>query len=366
MNGCTLLRARYWMNNRYLMQNVTLTEDIEDDATTLRPLCKALEVARILLTGGTGFFGKWLLRSFLELRNAQGLDTSMAVLSRDPKRFLDSCSEFVDQPGLDFIAGDVRSFTPPAGRTFDFVIHGATAASAKLDQDDPEEMYSVITDGTRHLLEVVKRCEARRLLYISSGAVYGTQPLTLSHVPETYEGVPTTAYGRGKKASEQLCLDASTGRFECVIARPFAFVGPYLPLDTHFAIGNFIRDCLENRPIVIRGDGTPLRSYLYAADLAEWLWTLLLRGEHGRAYNVGSEDAISIRDLACLVCECAGTQNEILVQEQAKAGILPARYVPSVARVRQELGLTPRCSLSDAIRRTIAWHRNVKGKGVEN
>jgi dTDP-glucose 4,6-dehydratase len=246
------------------------------------------------------------------------------------------------------------------------VIHGATAASAKLEHDDPEEMYSVITEGTRHLLDFAWRCEARRLLYISSGAIYGTQPPGLSHIPETYEGVPTTAYGRGKKASEQLCLDASTGHFECVIARPFAFVGPYLPLDTHFAIGNFIRDCLDNRLITIRGDGTPLRSYLYAADLAEWLWTLLLRGEHGRAYNVGSEDAIAIRDLACLVRKCAGTQNEILIQEQAKEGVLPARYVPSVARVRQELGLSLRCSLSDAIRRTIAWHRNVKEKGAEN
>jgi nucleoside-diphosphate-sugar epimerase len=348
------------------MNTAVLKEDLEAIVNALYPLGPAVAGRRIFLTGGTGFFGKWLLHSFLGLRNAHDLDVSITVLSRDHKGFLDSCPEFIDQPGLDFIVGDVRSFAPPTGRIFDFVIHGATAASAKLEHDDPEEMYSVITEGTRHLLEVARRCEARRLLYISSGAVYGTQPPVLSHVQETYEGVPTTAYGRGKKASEQLCLDASTGHFECVIARPFAFVGPYLPLDTHFAIGNFIRDCLENRPIVIRGDGTPLRSYLYAADLAEWLWSLLLQGEHGRAYNVGSEDAISIRGLACLVRECAGTQNEILVQEQAKAGVLPARYVPSVDRVRQELGLTPRYSLSDAIRRTIAWHRNVKEKGVEN
>jgi nucleoside-diphosphate-sugar epimerase len=334
---------------------------IEEDMANIFPALAAslapLKGKQVFLAGGTGFFGKWLLHSFLQLRKTCDINITLTTLSRDPKRFLDSCPEFVDQPGLDFIAGDVRSFTPSAGRTFDFVIHGATAASAKLDQDDPEEMYSVITEGTRHLLEFAKRCEARRLLYISSGAVYGTQPPGLSHIPETYEGVTTTAYGRGKKASEQLCLDASAGRFECVIARPFAFVGPYLPLDTHFAIGNFIQDCLENRPIVIRGDGTPLRSYLYAADLAEWLWTLLLRGEHGRAYNIGSEEAISIRDLARLVRECAGTQNDILVQQQAQVGVLPARYVPSVARVRQELGLSPRCSLSDGIRRTIAWHR---------
>ena len=345
------------------MRRPVIEDDMENISTGLASTVALLKGHRVLLTGGTGFFGKWLLRSFLRMRQSYGTDASLTVLSRDPKRFLDSCPEFVDQPGLDFIAGDVRSFTPPAGQTFDFVIHGATSASAKLDQNDPEEMYSVITDGTRHLLEFARRCDTRRLLYISSGAVYGMQPPTLSHVPETYEGVPTTAYGRGKKASEQLCIDASTGRFECVIARPFAFVGPYLPLDTHFAIGNFIRDCLENRPIVIRGDGTPLRSYLYAADLAEWLWTLLLRGEHGRAYNIGSADDISIHDLACLVRECAGTQNEILVQKKAKAGVLPARYVPSVARVQQELGLTPRYVLSDAIRRTLAWHRIIQAKG---
>jgi nucleoside-diphosphate-sugar epimerase len=339
------------------MNTFILEEDVESVADRLSTFCKALVGNRIFLTGGTGFFGKWLLHCFLGLRNAHDLDVSITVLSRDPKGFLDSCPEFVDQPGLDFIAGDVRSFTPPAGRTFDFVIHGATAASAKLDQEDPDEMYSVITEGTRHLLEFAWRCEARRLLYISSGAVYGTQPPDLIHIPETFEGVPTTAYGRGKKASEQLCLDASTGHFECVIARPFAFVGPYLPLDTHFAIGNFIRDCLENRHIVIRGDGTPLRSYLYAAELAEWLWTLLLRGEHGRAYNVGSAEAVSISDLAHLVRDCAGTHNEIVALSKIVAGALPARYVPSIERAHAELGLSPRIALSDAIRRTMCCTR---------
>jgi dTDP-glucose 4,6-dehydratase len=339
--------------------NPLICQDVHAVIVSLRRLCGLLTNHRLFLTGGTGFFGHWIVRTFLQLRATTHSNGTLTVLSRDPRRFLASFPEFVDQPGLDFIAGDVRSFTPPTCRTFDFVIHGATAASAKLDQDDPEEMYSVITEGTRNLLEFAGRCEARRLLYISSGAVYGVQPPVLSHIPETYEGIPTTAYGRGKKASEQLCLDASTGQFECVIARPFAFVGPYLPLDTHFAIGNFIRDCLENRPIIIRGDGTPLRSYLYAADLAEWLWTLLLLGENGMAYNVGSEEAISILDLARLVRECAGTSNEIRVQEQAKLGLPPARYVPSVARARHALGLIPRTSLADAIRQTIAWNRNV-------
>ena len=334
-----------------------LNEDLKTVDAALAPHCGALDGSRIFMTGGTGFFGKWLLHSILSLRRTQGLDVSLTLLSRDPTQFLASNPCFVGQAGVDFVVGDVRSFKPPVGRTFDFVIHGATAASAKLEQEFPDEMFDVITQGTRHVLDFVKRCSAKRLLFISSGAVYGPQPDALSLVPETYDGSPTTAYGKGKKASEQLCLDASAGRFDCVIARPFAFVGPYLPLDTHFAIGNFMRDCLEDRTLVIRGDGTPLRSYLYAADLAEWLWTLLLCGERARAYNVGSEFAISIRDLAHLVRACAATRNEIVVQGVPVVGAAPARYVPSTERAQKELGLRPRHALDDAIIRTLLWHQ---------
>ncbi len=346
------------------MNNVILTADVEVLANRLPSLCKVLDNKRFFLTGGTGFFGKWLLHSFLGLRNACGLDVELTVLSRDPKHFLDSNPDFCGQNGLKFVAGDVRTFELTTRQPFDFVIHGATAASAQLEQEQPEEMYSVITEGTRHILDFTRQCSAKRILFISSGAVYGPQPPTLDQLPETYEGTPATAYGRGKKVSEQLCLEASSSElFDCVIARPFAFVGPYLPLDTHFAIGNFIQDCLESRPIVIRGDGTPLRSYLYAADLAEWLWTILLRGQRSQAYNVGSNCAISIRDLAHLVRECADTSNEIVVLGKEAEGALPARYVPSVDRAQKELALCQRISLPEAIRRTLLWHRDMQVKG---
>ncbi len=346
------------------MHNTIMTDDRIEIEARLRPFCAEFHGRRIFLTGGTGFFGKWLLHSFLMLRQSCKRKPFMTVLSRDPSGFLHANPEFHGISGLEIVAGDIRTFSLPDFRTFDFVIHGATAASAKLEQDNPEEMFSVITDGTRRVLEFATQRSATRFLFVSSGGVYGPQPLSLNHVPETYTGTPTTAYGKGKKESEDLCLKESAGNFDCVIARPFAFVGPHLPLDAHFAIGNFIRDCLEDRPIVIQGDGTPLRSYLYAADLAEWLWTILLRGEHARAYNVGSSAAISIGELAHLVRECAGTQNEIIVCGKKSEGALPARYVPSVDRVRNELGLCQRYSLPDSIRRTIAWHRALQVKGV--
>ena len=299
---------------------------------------------RIFLTGGTGLFGKWLL-DFL-----QALEVKVVILSRNPAQF----PALGKNANVTFIQGDVRNFEFPAG-SFDYVIHAATEASVKLDQENPDEMYSVIVDGTRRVLEFSNQAGAKRLLYVSSGAVYGVQPPELSHIPETFPGSPVTAYGKGKLKAEQLCLESGV---ETVIARCFAFVGPWLPLDTHFAIGNFIGNCLRNEPIEIKGDGTPLRSYMYGSDLAEWLWTILLRGEPSRIYNVGSGDAISISDLARLVRECAGTQNEIIVHGKKVDGALPARYVPSVERAQKELSLRQRCSLSESISRTIAWYRN--------
>jgi dTDP-glucose 4,6-dehydratase len=312
---------------------------------------------RIFLTGGTGFFGKWLLASFLQVNRVLGLNAHVTVLSRQPSVFLAHTPWLAKEPAVAFIQGDVRDFTFPKG-DFDFIIHAATEASAKLEQEQPEEMFTVIADGTRRVLAFAASAGISRLMLTSSGAVYGTQPSTLSHTDENCFGQPASAYGRGKLIAEKMCVE--TGNqcgFVTLLPRCFAFVGPYLNLDIHFAIGNFIRDCLENRPITIRGDGTPLRSYLYAADLAEWLWTILLKGEHARPYNVGSDEAISILDLAYKVRACAKTDNPITVMGVPDPDAPPPRYVPSIERAKTELGLSPRCPLDEAIRRTIAWHR---------
>jgi len=302
---------------------------------------------RIFVTGGTGFFGKWLLGRF------QTLDAEIVVLSRNPAQFAAQFPAFKKNSNVTFVQGDVRDFEFPAG-SFDYVIHAATEASAKLDLENPDEMHAVIVDGTRRVLDFSKQADIKRLLYVSSGAVYGVQPPELSHIPETFPCNPVTAYGKGKLAAEQLCLESGV---EIVIARPFAFVGPWLTLNAHFAIGNFIRNCLRNESIEIKGDGTPLRSYMYGSDLAEWLLAMLLRGEPSRAYNVGSNQAISIFDLAHLVRDCAGTKNEIIVHGKKVDGTLPVRYVPSVDRAGNELSLCQRVSLSDAIRQTIGWYR---------
>ncbi len=263
---------------------------------------------------------------------------------------------------MTFLAGDIRTFEFPTGE-FSHVLHAATQASASLNASAPLEMFDVCYSGTRQALEFARHCGAKRFLLTSSGAIYGPQPPNLPHISEEFEGSPdlsspASAYGKGKRAAEWLCsvygLDFG---FETTIARAFAFVGPGLPLDQHFAIGNFLRDGLNGGPIQIAGDGTPFRSYLHAADLMIWLWTILLRGKPGRVYNVGSDEAVSIEETARAVANAFEPILEVEIAQKPLPGALPARYVPAIERARRELGLEVRISLGESIKRTLNWLR---------
>jgi len=336
-------------------------EDLADILQRLTPLQDKLRGKRIFLSGGTGFFGKWLLESFVLINRQYALGATLTVLSRNPEKFLSEYPKFREFQEIYFVQGDIRNFTFPAGH-FDYVIHAATEVNLKMDQERPEEMYSVILEGTRRILDFTATSDAGKMLFISSGAVYGAQPPELENISEDFmnssdfEG-PDSAYGRGKLHSERLCLEyAAMDRFYITIARCFAFAGPYQPLDTHLALSNFINDCLEKRPIIIKGDGTSLRSYMYAADLAVWLWTILVKGLNDRAYNVGSEQAISIAGLAEEINRCFGNRSEIQILQPPLENVLPARYVPSTGRARKELNLTMNFPLSQTLEKTIRWH----------
>ena len=302
----------------------------------------------IFVTGGTGFFGKSILD--YRLRDRDFLDRiNLTILSRNPSALRESHPDLADQPGITWIKGDVCNLDLNAldRFSFDAILHAAALLNPAASET---EIRTVALGGTSNVIALAKRHNCRKLLLTSSGAVYGPtyQPLDENH-PTT----PTTPYGKAKLDVERLCLESG---IPTLITRCFAFTGPYLNRRIHYAIGNFIQDCLDGRDIVIKGDGTPLRSYMYADDLVEWLFAILDRGEPGRPYNVGSPEGLSIRELAETVRTALGTKNGISIQGTPQpcnpATLQPSTYVPITTRAETELGLSVTVPLAEAIRKS--------------
>jgi nucleoside-diphosphate-sugar epimerase len=331
--------------------------DLDHVLAHTRKLWPAARGTRFFITGGTGFFGTWLLESFARANDSLGLGMRAVVLTRDPVAFARKAPHLAARADLEWVAGDMRNFTFPPGQ-FPFVIHAASDTTPASAGSDPASAKDAIVAGTERVLAFAAQAGTRKLLLTSSGAVYGPQPPGLTHIPEDYIGRPTTGYGHGKLRSEELCLE-HTRRHGCEvkIARCFAFVGPHLPQDAHYAIGNFIRDGLAGGPIRVTGDGTPRRSYLYGADLAVWLWTMLFVAPAGRIYNVGSAADASIADIAHAVARALGRPVSVEILAAPQPGSPCKRYVPGVDRAGSELGLRVQIPLDEAIHRTLAWHR---------
>lgn len=306
---------------------------------------------QLLLTGGTGFIGRALLRHW-ETHPADRPKTVVAI-SRNPKAFAESFPDLARAPWLDLRYGDVVQPDTLPKQGFEHVIHAAADSTAG-PRLSPIERYTQIVDGTRHVLQVAVAAGAKRFLLLSSGAVYGSRNATHPDPDEDDFGAPDplrpeNAYGMGKRAAEHLAaLTQRDHGIEVVIARCFAFVGRDLPLDVHFAIGNFIRDALCREQVTVAGDGTPIRSYMDQRDLSRWLLTLLCQGKAGQAYNVGSEEALSITDLAHLVRDTLAPNKPVWISAE-KRSELRSRYVPSTLKARQEMGLNLQHSLQESI-----------------
>lgn len=313
------------------------------------------------ITGGTGFFGIWLLESFAHANDALALGMRAVVLTRDPEAFAQKAPHLTGRVDLEFVQGDLRTFAFPAGR-FDHLVHAAADTGVWTQERIAPDVIDGVVAGTRRMLDCAAQIGVKNLLLVSSGVVYGPQPDTLPLVPEEYLGGPDpllieSAWGEAKRVTEYLCaVHAARHGYALKVARCFSFVGPHLPLEVRYAVGNFLRDALAGDPITVRGDGAPVRSYLYAADLAVWLWTILFRGQASRAYNVGSDRALTIGELAGVVRQEMKQNVGVEIERVAVPGRPGSRYVPAIARARGELGLRVWTHLDEAIRKTAAWH----------
>lgn len=306
----------------------------------------------LFITGGTGFFGKWLLAALRHADLERDLGLRVTVLSRDPARFLKQHPSWDSSRMLKFQQGHIAALSISDDR-YDYILHAASDTTASATPAEERERSRAIVDGTHRVVKLVKKSGAHRMLYISSGAVYGTAAGKSSGATEDDYTLarPLTPYAEAKREAEQLCEESG---IDFVTARAFAFLGPHLPLDAHFAAGNFLRDAKRGGPILVRGDGTAQRSYLYPADLVVWLLRILLRGERAHAYNVGSDESVSMAQLAHLIAETMSPVGAVTIQSAQPQG--PHNiYLPDIQRARTELHLDVAIPLREAIARTWAF-----------
>jgi dTDP-glucose 4,6-dehydratase len=320
---------------------------------------RSLSRSRIYLTGGTGFIGKWILRAFARANDRLRTHIRLDVLTRDPQGFRQINPDLVAAEGIRLLGGNVAA--PAYDGTYDAVIHGA-ASSGKAVK--PSETIETIVDGTRAVLRnVAVPSGAIPFLFLSSGAVYGPQPSNVERLAEDYFGSldhldTRLAYSESKRLAELSLVAASLeSAVMPKVARLFAFLGPGVPLDAHFAAGNFIGDAVFGRPIIIKSHGSAMRSYLYPTDLVSWCFAVLCRGKANRPYNIGSDEPVAIKELARRVAELSKPQVRVEVRGSDDASA-ERWYVPDVRRAIAELGVRRTVGLDDAIARTIRFYRS--------
>lgn len=306
---------------------------------------------QIFITGGTGFVGRTLLDYLDESAKLANDDFEVVVMSRAPDDFLKKYPRYAGKRWLEFVEGEITTGFPKTSRQFTDVIH---AAAETHNAGNSVVWIDQIVGGTKAALDFACSVGAKRFLLTSSGAVYGQQPAGLLRVPESYTGAPPTgliqsSYGQAKRLAEQLCTSYRIERgLHTIVARCFAFVGEHIPLDGPYAIGNFIRDALHADRLLIKGDGTAVRSYLYGRDMAHWLMTMLLTADSGSCINVGSDQAISIHELACQVAQCLSPGKPVVLEKSIMDNKDRSIYVPEITQAAQ-LGLSIEVGLAEAI-----------------
>jgi len=311
-------------------------------------------LCNILLTGGTGFFGRSLLRNWIEQARYCEKVPQVCILTRCPQTFLVNFPEFSGHDWLKYHKGNILNpASLPINVDFTHILHAATDSTLgpKLT---PLQRYSQIVDGTRNMLDYAVSNQISRFLLTSSGGVYGAQPQGMEEIHESYNGIPDpliadNAYSIAKRCAEHLCgLYFEQFGLQAVIARCFSFVGRDLPKNVHFAIGNFIHDAINSSEITVLGDGSPIRSYLDQRDLAEWLSGLLFHGIGGEAYNVGSDQAITIGDLAFKIRDIIAPHKSVRIKKQNNNNFRN-RYIPCIKKIKENHDVQIKFTLNESI-----------------
>ncbi len=306
--------------------NIIPKDDLEHISMHLSNELEKLRNKTILITGATGFFGKWLLGSLIFMNQKYDTKIEILAVSRDPNKFIKNYPELASN-SITFIQGDLKDIK--ISLNVDYIIHAGMDVKLNLNSksDDVVHNEQIIIDN---ILDIYHSTNCKKLLFTSSGAFYDKR---FYDEPRPSEDLhPTqysTLYGKAKSISENRIISSN---INYSIARCFTFIGPHLPLDASFAAGNFINSILKNQDIQINGNGTPVRSFLYMSDLVIYLIKLLTLSSN-QIVNVGSDEEISILDLAKEVAKF-GSETGIEVKSDSHSDRISC-YSPNIFKLEK-------------------------------
>ena len=313
-------------------------------------------MATLLIIGGTGFFGKSILDSYIRGLLSPWRIDKVVAMSRNSDNFKLNYPELMTQ-GVEIFTGDITTIDhlPNA----DYVIHAAASSDASRYLIHNKEEKRNIIMGTLNYCQLAEKFHKKsKIVFCSSGAIYGYQPEHVKYLEEDMSfgsiedfNEVKKSYAYAKRDAEIAIQKLGQSGLNVSIARCFAFVGKYLPKNQHFAIGNFIADGIASRDIIVKADRKVVRSYMYADDLIKWLMTIAENAKSNcPIYNVGSNQEIEIRELATIMSKICnvGVRN---IEPNINSTV--DRYIPSIEKAKSELGLALQNGLEKSIRLSI-------------
>lgn len=352
-------------------------EDLKYICQNLEKEFSALSGKNLLITGGAGFLGYYLVQAALEHNRKASENSKIKVTVYD--NFIRGVPEWLTakqgNPQLFIVKRDITDPLPIDMPDMHYMIHAASIASPIFYRRYPIETMDANVNGLRSLLEYCRSQKRKQksiegFLFFSTSEIYGDPTPENIPTPETYRGNvsctgPRACYDESKRYGEALCVNfAHQYQIPVKVARPFNNYGPGLKITDRRVLPDFARDIFSGRDIVMHSDGSPTRTFCYVADAIVGYYKILVRGKPGEAYNIGVESPeISMKALAELVTRLArerlGYRGRVVHRVSPDANYLvdnPNRRCPRITKARQDLGYDPQISLEDGLRRSLIWY----------
>ena len=344
-----------------LAKNKIVFDDCKKSCVEIESF-KVLNNQSILITGGTGFIGKWISEMVSYINFTNNLNIKLYLLGRDIVKFKEEVPHLAEKSFINLIEQDVR-YLHDLPSDVNYVIHAAGTPDNREHVSDPLKTIETFYKGTQSLLDAATRIQhLKRIVHLSSNLVYGknvTGQLITENSFGSFEALNTlNCYAESKRIAESLCSCYKKNfRLPILILRPFAFIGPYQDIEKPWAINSFIRDAILGGPIRILGNGLTERSYLYASDMAYCILKSLIGGKIGEVYNLGSNTPISLNELAIKIKNQSPSKMEILSKSSKENYLGVSKLVPNTDKINKEFNFKEIFTIDEAIYRTILWNQ---------